>query len=187
MQGPADGALIITTPQDVAIIDVRKEVSFCKKTNLPVLGVVENMSGLSVPIANLQFKSPQGDDLTNDVMTSLPLELRSCLAVCQVFEPTSGGAEVMAASMGVPFLGRVPLDPQISKLCEAGISIQSLPSSNASVEAFNAIVEGEHAVCLEGLSTACVAQALLMLSCMKCLTACTGLTNGWEIQARPAD
>ena len=44
----ADGALIVTTPQDVAIIDVRKEVSFCKKTGLPVLGVVENMSGLQV-------------------------------------------------------------------------------------------------------------------------------------------
>eukprot|EP00892_Ulva_mutabilis_P009865 jgi/Ulvmu1/7250/UM035_0037.1 len=137
-----DGALVITTPQDVAIIDVRKEVSFCKKTSLPVLGVVENMSGLSVPIGNLQFTSPHGDDVTTDVMASLPPELRNCVAMCQVFEPTSGGAEAMAESMGVPFLGRVPLDPQISKLCEAGISIQSLPSSTASVKAFNAIVEG---------------------------------------------
>jgi Mrp family chromosome partitioning ATPase len=44
----ADGALVVTTPQDVAIIDVRKELSFCRKVNLPVLGVVENMAGLQV-------------------------------------------------------------------------------------------------------------------------------------------
>lgn len=117
-------------------------MSFCKKTNLPVLGVVENMSGLSVPIGNLRFASPQGDDVTADVMASLSEKLRSCVATCQVFEPTSGGAEAMASSMGIPFLGRVPLDPQISRLCEAGVSIQSLPSSTASVEAFNGIVEG---------------------------------------------
>lgn len=127
----------------MAIIDVRKEVSFCKKTNLPVLGVVENMSGLSVPITNMAFKSQQGVDVTSAILDSLPAELRSCMAVCDVFEPTSGGAEAMATSMGVPFLGRVPLDPQISKLCESGLSIQSLPSSNASVAAFNQIVAGE--------------------------------------------
>lgn len=134
--------MVITTPQDVAIIDVRKEVSFCKKTNLPVLGVVENMSGLSVPIRTMAFKSPDGADVTPAFLDSLPAEFRSCMAVCEVFEPTSGGAEAMAASMGVPFLGRVPLDPQISKLCEAGVSIQTLPPSSASVAAFNAIVEG---------------------------------------------
>ena len=44
-----DGAVIITTPQEVALMDVRKEISFCRKVNLPVIGVVENMSGFVCP------------------------------------------------------------------------------------------------------------------------------------------
>ena len=44
-----DGAVIVTTPQGVAIADVRKELSFCKKVKLPILGVVENMSGFVCP------------------------------------------------------------------------------------------------------------------------------------------
>lgn len=40
-----DGAIIVTTPQEVAIEDVRKEVTFCKKTGIPILGIIENMSG----------------------------------------------------------------------------------------------------------------------------------------------
>ena len=44
-----DGAVIITTPQEVSLMDVRKEISFCRKVNLPVIGVVENMSGFVCP------------------------------------------------------------------------------------------------------------------------------------------
>lgn len=44
-----DGAVIVTTPQGVALADVRKELSFCKKVELPILGVVENMSGFVCP------------------------------------------------------------------------------------------------------------------------------------------
>merc|ERR1712224_1050256 len=44
-----DGAVIVTTPQEVALQDVRKEVNFCKKVNLPILGVVENMAGFCCP------------------------------------------------------------------------------------------------------------------------------------------
>lgn len=44
-----DGAVVITTPQEVALLDVRKEINFCKKVNLPVIGVVENMSGFVCP------------------------------------------------------------------------------------------------------------------------------------------
>ncbi|XP_057810309.1 cytosolic Fe-S cluster assembly factor NBP35-like [Salvia miltiorrhiza] len=50
-----DGAIIVTTPQQVSLIDVRKEVSFCKKVGLQVLGVVENMSGLCQPMSDLKF------------------------------------------------------------------------------------------------------------------------------------
>ena len=44
-----DGAVIITTPQEVSLMDVRKEINFCQKVNLPVIGVVENMSGFVCP------------------------------------------------------------------------------------------------------------------------------------------
>ena len=44
-----DGAVIITTPQEVSLMDVRKEINFCRKVNLPVIGVVENMSGFVCP------------------------------------------------------------------------------------------------------------------------------------------
>jgi Mrp family chromosome partitioning ATPase len=60
----SDGAVVITTPQEVAMMDVRKELSFCKKTKLPVLGVVENMSGLRVPVNALHFCDDDGNDTT---------------------------------------------------------------------------------------------------------------------------
>ena len=44
-----DGCLIITTPQEVALLDVRKQVDFCRKVNLPILGFIENMSGFKCP------------------------------------------------------------------------------------------------------------------------------------------
>lgn len=90
-----DGALIVTTPQEVSLLDVRKEISFCAKSGTKVLGVVENMSG---------FVCPHCDGCTD------------------VFFPSSGGAEKMCAELGVPFLGRVPLDPGISRAGELGQS-----------------------------------------------------------------
>ena len=70
---PVDGAVIVTTPQDVALVDVRKSITFCAKLNVPVLGVVENMSGLLCP---------------------------HCGELVNIFK--SGGGEQMAAEMGVP-------------------------------------------------------------------------------------
>ncbi|KAK3366309.1 P-loop containing nucleoside triphosphate hydrolase protein [Lasiosphaeria ovina] len=85
------GAVVVTTPQAVATADVRKELNFCAKTGIRVLGVVENMSG---------FVCPNCSECTNIFM--------------------SGGGEVMANDFGVPFLGRVPIDPQFLVLIEAG-------------------------------------------------------------------
>ncbi|TKC41767.1 hypothetical protein EI555_000428 [Monodon monoceros] len=81
-----DGAVIITTPQEVSLQDVRKEISFCHKVKLPVIGVVENMSGFICP---------------------------KCQKETQIFPPTTGGAEVMCHDLKVPLLGKVPLDPRI--------------------------------------------------------------------------
>lgn len=82
--GTCDGAVVVTTPQDVALADVRKSISFCRTLQVPVLGVVENMSGLVCP---------------------------HCQQVIDVFK--TGGGERMAADMQVPFLGRIPMDPAL--------------------------------------------------------------------------
>ncbi|ELW67634.1 Cytosolic Fe-S cluster assembly factor NUBP1 [Tupaia chinensis] len=81
-----DGAVIITTPQEVSLQDVRKEINFCHKVKLPIIGVVENMSGFICP---------------------------KCKKESQIFPPTTGGAAAMCQDLKVPLLGRVPLDPHI--------------------------------------------------------------------------
>jgi len=87
----ADGAIIVTTPQEVALSDVRKCITFCRNLKLPVLGVVENMSGFVCP---------------------------KCGEKTDVFK--SGGGELMASQMDVPFLGRIPIDPLIVQACDSG-------------------------------------------------------------------
>ncbi len=93
------------------------------QVGLKVLGVVENMSGLQQPVDSVRFLSVPADPAQKpEDVTAAALEaLRkvapdlSCLIVqSDVFRATKGGAESMAASMGVPFLGRVPLDPALS-------------------------------------------------------------------------
>lgn len=84
------GACIVTTPQNVSLQDVRKELSFCKKLSLPLLGVVENMSGFVCP---------------------------HCTECTDIF--SSGGGERLATEYSVPFLGRVPIDPTYTLIMEA--------------------------------------------------------------------
>jgi Mrp family chromosome partitioning ATPase len=85
-----DGAVIVTTPQAVATADVRKEINFCKKVGLSILGVVENMSG---------FVCPHCSECTN------------------VF--SSGGGKVMAEQFSVDFFGAVPIDPSFNLTIES--------------------------------------------------------------------
>ena len=87
-----DGALIVTTPQEVALLDVRKEIDFCRKANIKILGLVENMSG---------FVCPNCKGITN-------------------FKATTGGGKKLCEELGIPFLGSVPLDPRIGKACDMG-------------------------------------------------------------------
>jgi Mrp family chromosome partitioning ATPase len=91
---PDRGAVIVTTPQSVAVTDVRRCIAFCREVGMPVHGVIENMSGLVCPACGHQI----------DVF------LR-------------GGGEEMAADMGVPFLGRIPLDPAVVESGERGMPI----------------------------------------------------------------
>lgn len=83
------GAVLVTTPQAVATSDVRKEANFCVKTNIPVLGVIENMSGYSCPC---------------------------CGEVSNLF--SSGGGQVMAQELNLPFMGSVPIDVKFGELVE---------------------------------------------------------------------
>jgi Mrp family chromosome partitioning ATPase len=142
-----DGAIIVTTPQQVSLIDVRKEINFCKKVGVPVLGVVENMSGLRQAFSDLKFIKPgaAGEiDATewamNYIKENAP-ELLSVVACSEVFDSSSGGAEKMCTEMGVPFLGKVPMDPQLCKAAEEGRSCFVDQRCSASAPALKSIID----------------------------------------------
>lgn len=84
-------AVIVTTPQDVSLADVRKSVSFCRKMNVEILGVIENMSGFVCP---------------------------KCGETIDIFK--RGGGENMARDMNIAFLGRIPLEPDIVQSGDSG-------------------------------------------------------------------
>lgn len=142
-----DGALIVTTPQEVAMADVRKELNFCKKTGIKVLGVVENMSGLRLALDAVSFvNESSGADETarvRELLATHAPDLAESLGVhAEVFAPSKGGAEAMCAQLGVPFLGRVPLDPTIARAAEQGKSVFDPELRVASASAVDAVVRG---------------------------------------------
>lgn len=90
------GAVMVTTPQEVSLMDVRKQVDFCSRVGLRVLGVIENMSTFVCP---------------------------RCTKESTIFPSSSGGADKMATDMGLDLLGRLPLDPIVGQHCDAGKSL----------------------------------------------------------------
>jgi Mrp family chromosome partitioning ATPase len=107
-----DGAVIVTTPQAVAIDDVRRSISFCRKLNLHVIGVVENMSGFVCP---------------------------HCGKESDIFK--RGGGAVMAEQMKVPFLGEIPIDPAIVSASDDGVPfIQQFPESRTA-RSFRGVIQ----------------------------------------------
>eukprot|EP00899_Mesostigma_viride_P027989 jgi/Mesvir1/8375/Mv12624-RA.1 len=140
-----DGAIIITTPQEVSVIDVRKEISFCKKVGIKILGVVENMSGLQVPFDEMQFRDLSGGqdrDVTAEVMAAIKNavpDISKYTAHVDVFKATKGGGEAMAQMLGLPFLGRIPLDLSIGRAAEEGRSCFTSPDSPG-VKAMDALI-----------------------------------------------
>ena len=141
---------MVTTPEEVAMMDVRKELNFCVKTKLPVLGVIENMSQFQLKVRDLSFfRDGRNDDgcqvdCTNDVLDLLNNkcpEVLSMLASAKVFPPTGSGPRGMAEKFQVPFLGSLPLDPKLLQSCEQGIAfVQHFPDSAAAM-AINAITD----------------------------------------------
>jgi len=85
------GAVIVTTPQDVAVMDAIKAARFIEKLDLPVIGVIENMSGMVCP---------------------------HCGGIIDLF--SVGGGKKAAEDLGVPFLGAIPLDPEMVKAGDEG-------------------------------------------------------------------
>ncbi len=135
----ATGVILVTTPQDVAVGDVRKSLKFVEKLQLPVLGVVENMSGLHVA-----GTAPAGSAITldagNGVVEATADEAGRFEAILAPFK--SGGGKDMAAALGAPFLGAVPLDPRIMASGDAGLPIvQDASTGLAGAQAFQAITE----------------------------------------------
>jgi len=113
-----DGAVVVTTPQKLSVIDVRKCITFCRQLNLPVIGVIENMSG---------FVCPNCGEKT-DILKS-------------------GGGKNMAAQMNVPFLGTIPIDQKFAQACDEGkpfvYHYQQEPTVKTLNQVFDQIIEPE--------------------------------------------
>ena len=100
---PASSAIIVTTPQEISILDVKKSIDFARKINLKLMGIVENMSG---------FKCPH------------------CGKEISVFK--EGGGEKLAKDKEIPFLGAIPMDPEIVRAADKGmLYVEKFPDSPA--------------------------------------------------------
>ena len=106
--GNADGAVIVTTPQQLSVIDVKKCITFCRQLNLPVLGVIENMSGFVCPHCNHR----------TDIFTG-------------------NGGKQMAKDFDVPFLGSIPIDPEVVSACDSGKPFINSNSQSTTAQALN--------------------------------------------------
>lgn len=109
---PMSGAVIVTTPQDVALIDARKGLAMFQKVNVPVVGIIENMSTFICP---------------------------HCGKATDIFK--SGGGEHTAEVLGTPFLGRIPLDPAIVEGGDSGTPIVVAQPSGPHAAAFGTIAD----------------------------------------------
>jgi ATP-binding protein involved in chromosome partitioning len=109
---PATGAVVVTTPQEVSLMDSRKAVAFARRLNLKVLGIIENMSGMVCPHCGKRI------DLFKE-----------------------GGGQRAALELGVPFLGKIPLDPEIVTLGDEGKAFIDIHPQSEASQAFMRIVD----------------------------------------------
>lgn len=110
-----DGAVVVTTPQEVSLLDVRKEIDFCRKAGIRILGLVENMSGFVCP---------------------------KCTHESEIFRATTGGGQRLAKETGIPFLGAVPLDPRIGMASDFGESFMDAYPDSPACKALREVVRG---------------------------------------------
>jgi len=117
------GVVIVTTPQEVSLLDISKAVTFTKMLKMPILGLVENMSGFTCP---------------------------HCGKTADIFK--KGSSEKAAKEMGIPYLGSIPIDPQITDKGDLGSPFMADKKETPATKAFKAIVEKVQKV----IATACV-------------------------------
>ena len=110
---PGVKAVVVTTPQQVSVREVRRSLKFLDKVSLPILGIIENMSGLTCPHCGKEIK---------------------------LFK--QGGGQELAKEWGVPFLGRIPLDPELVEEADAGRPFLNGHVGSAVAQAFRQIAEG---------------------------------------------
>ncbi|MBU6444771.1 MAG: ATP-binding protein [Alphaproteobacteria bacterium] len=111
-QVPLKGAVIVSTPQDIALIDARKGIGMFEKTQVPVLGIVENMSVFVCP---------------------------NCGHETHIFG--QGGARAVAERQGIAFLGEIPLVPLIRETSDAGTPVVALDPEGREAQAFLQVAE----------------------------------------------
>jgi ATP-binding protein involved in chromosome partitioning len=102
-----DGSVVVTTPQEVALLDSRKAVGFSRLLKIKVLGIVENMSGMTCP---------------------------HCGKEINLFKV--GGGETAARNLMVPFLGRIPIDPEVVTMCDQGTPLVLSKPDSAAAKVF---------------------------------------------------
>jgi ATP-binding protein involved in chromosome partitioning len=105
--GDVDGAVVVTTPQDLALLDARKMISFARDSNVPIVGIIENMSTLTCP---------------------------HCAKEIDVFK--TGGGEKLAQELVLPYLGKIPLDSEITSRSDSGDPIVLSKPESAAAKAF---------------------------------------------------
>jgi Mrp family chromosome partitioning ATPase len=105
-------AVIVTTPQEVALADVRKSINFCKAVNMEIFGLIENMSGFACP---------------------------HCNEMIELFG--TGGGERTAQQMGIDFLGSIPFDPKVVACGDTGACYQETHTDSAVTKAYAAVAD----------------------------------------------
>ncbi|XBI56727.1 hypothetical protein VPH35_038263 [Triticum aestivum] len=122
------------------------QLASCCQTQM-MLSYGENMSGLRQALSDMKFVKPSENGETDatkwalDYIKDKALELLSLIACSEVFDSSNGGAEKMCHEMGVPFLGKVPMDPQLCKAAEEGRSCFTDQKCSASAPALKSIIK----------------------------------------------
>jgi ATP-binding protein involved in chromosome partitioning len=122
---PLSGAVVVSTPQDVSLKIARRGLRMMEQVGVPILGVVENMSGFTCP---------------------------SCGTVTHIFH--DGGGAAIADQLGVPFLGKVPLDPAVVDCGDDGAPVVRVAPDSAAAQAYRGIADAlAHGKAVAGIST----------------------------------
>ena len=134
-----DGMVIVTTPQQVALLDSRKSISFSQSLKVPVLGIVENMSGYTIhgtttPGSTVEINGPAGKKFAATASENGAFQV-----TLDIFK--EGGGKATAEEFGVPFLGALPFDPGFVRGGDDGVHRIVSDPDGASAHAFAHVVD----------------------------------------------